>query len=101
MDPLVAELADLADAELQWSLIPEQRDAALAQCFHVVFDRLGEGRQRLAECGASGSRRDIIDRAYRQARAAMDEIKERQFAPPLEIRGFFQNSCPQREAFCK
>ena len=46
MDPLVAELADMADAELQWTLIPEQRDGALRQAFDVVLERIGQQRQR-------------------------------------------------------
>ena len=102
MEPLVAELAELADAELQWTLVPEQRDAALAQCFQVVLDRLEEELRRPAsECCGSGSRRAAIDRAYRQARAAMDEIKEAQFVHPLDAPGIFQNPCPRRQAFGK
>ena len=102
MEPLVAELAELADAELQWTLIPEQRDAALAQCFQVVLDRLEEELRRPAsECCGSGSRRAAINRAYRQARAAMDEIKESQFVHPLDAPGIFQNPCPRRQAFGK
>ena len=36
MDPLAAELAELADAELQFALEPEHRDAALVQAFESV-----------------------------------------------------------------
>ena len=40
MDPLVAELADLADAELQWTLTPENRDAALLAALEAVAQRV-------------------------------------------------------------
>jgi hypothetical protein len=84
MDPLVAELADMADAELQWTLIPEQRDAALRQAFDVVLERVGQQRERVAggaQCGPS--RRSAVERLWQQGRAALEEIKEAQFAHPL------------------
>ncbi len=40
MNPLAAELADLADAELQFALQPEHRDAAIYQAFQVVVERI-------------------------------------------------------------
>jgi hypothetical protein len=84
MDPLVAELADLADAELQWTLIPEQRDAALRQAFEVVLGRIEEERGRLAARPAASTReRSAIDCLWRQARATMEEIREAQFAHPV------------------
>ncbi len=40
MDPLATQLADLADAELQFALNPEQRDGALYRAFEVVMERI-------------------------------------------------------------
>jgi len=40
MDPLAAELADLADAELRYALEPEHRDAALFEALAVLDCRL-------------------------------------------------------------
>ena len=42
MDPLVAELADLADARLAWALNLEDRGAALYEAFEAVLERLRE-----------------------------------------------------------
>jgi hypothetical protein len=42
MDPLVAELADLADAELQFALEPEHREGALGQTFEAVRARISQ-----------------------------------------------------------
>ena len=84
MDPLVAELADMADSELQWTLIPEQRDGALRQAFDVVVERIGRERERTAgdpQCGSS--RLAAVERLWQQGRAALEEIKEAQFAHPL------------------
>ncbi|HUT11352.1 MAG TPA: cobalamin-dependent protein [Thermoguttaceae bacterium] len=64
MDPLAAELADLADAQLQFALNPPHRDAALYRAFEVVLERV---RRK-----GSGT---LIDRAER----AMEEIKESRF----------------------
>jgi hypothetical protein len=76
MDPLVAELADLADAELQDSLMPEHRDAALVRAFEVVANRMREEQQRIVResrvPAAAGLR--IVDLAD-QARHALDEIR--------------------------
>ncbi len=40
MDPLAAELADLADAELRFALEPEHRDAALFEALAVIDRRI-------------------------------------------------------------
>jgi hypothetical protein len=84
MDPLVAELADLADAELHFSLMPEHRDAALVQAFEVVVNRLREEEHRIVgdSSAPATARLRIVDLAN-QARHALDEIHEAQFAAPL------------------
>jgi radical SAM superfamily enzyme YgiQ (UPF0313 family) len=84
MDPLVAELADMADAELQWTLIPEKRDGALRQAFEVVLERIGQERERVTgDPACSPSRRASIERLWEQGQATMEEIKEVQFAHPV------------------
>jgi hypothetical protein len=84
MDPLVAELADMADAELQWTLIPEKRDGALRQAFEVVLERIGQEWERVAgDPACARSRRAAIERLWEQGQAAMEEIKEAQFAHQL------------------
>jgi hypothetical protein len=52
MNPLTAELADAADAELQFAIHLAQRDGALEAAFRAVRKRIGEEsnpkeRQRL------------------------------------------------------
>ncbi len=66
MNPLAAELADLADSELRWALNLQQRESALVQAFEVVLDRIRqEGRK-------AHHLRD-------QAQRAMDQIKDARF----------------------
>jgi len=77
MDPLAAELADLADAELRWTLQPPRRDAALLSAFRVVLDRIGQERKRLERAGDVADRqrlriRDLHDQAERAMRHIMD-----------------------------
>jgi len=68
MDPLAAELADLADAELRWALNPDQRDAALFSAFEVVLARISEAGQAVR-----------LRHLHDQARRAMDQIKDARF----------------------
>ncbi len=68
MDPLAAELADLADAELQFALNPEHREAALCQAMEAVLKRIGKERQSWR-----------ILHLRDQAERAMDQIKEVRF----------------------
>lgn len=70
MDPLVAELADLADAELQSALIPEQRDAALGQAMEALVERLQQ------DAGGDDFR---IGQLLVQARTALAEVREARF----------------------
>jgi len=74
MEPLVAELADQADAELQWSLMPHERDAALVQAMEVVRQRIRaefESRRGLP-AGALAPWEDLD----RQVQAALGEVKD-------------------------
>ncbi len=68
MDPLAAELADLADAELRYALQPEHRDAALFESL-AVLDRyiatLPRGRRN--------------EQLRAQSRWALNDARERRF----------------------
>ena len=65
MDPLAAELAELANAELQLSMHPEQRDGRLTRALEVVLERIGQQRR--------GWRvRCLRDQAER----ALDQVKQ-------------------------
>jgi hypothetical protein len=68
MDPLVAELADLADAELRFALELEHREGALHAALAVVVVRL-RGISR------GPQQEQLLDQAER----AMDEIRSAQF----------------------
>ncbi len=80
MDPLAAELADLADAELRFSLQPERREAALVSAFEVVLERIGEAWARVGHGGPScEAERLRMRHLHDQARRAMDQIKDARF----------------------
>ncbi len=68
MDPLTAELAEAADAELQFALQPEHRDAALFRAIEIVVQRIGQQ----PPCNRT---RRLKDRA----RFAMDQVGEARF----------------------
>ena len=88
MDPLTAELADLADAELHFSLMPEHRDAALVQAFEVVASRVRQEEQRIVgDSSAPAMARWRIVELANQARHALDEIRDAQFDAPLRKHG--------------
>jgi len=78
MDPLVADLADRADAELQWALEPEHRDGALLAAFEAVLDRVREERHRIGAAAGRGGRL-WIGQLHDQALRALDQIKEARF----------------------
>lgn len=59
MEPLVADLADLADGELQWALQPATRDAALGEAIRAVVRHL---RQVAAD---DPRRRELLYQAER------------------------------------
>lgn len=69
MDPLAADLAERADAELQFALELEHRDAALLQALEAVRGLLDEKRQ--------DDRRG--EALWRQACDALDEVRQAQF----------------------
>lgn len=60
MDPLVARLADAADAELQWCIELEHRDAALRAAMAALVEQLSDAYRSLRA----------------QANAALDEIDQ-------------------------
>ena len=67
MDGLVAELADLADERLHWTVNPETRDGALLETMPVVVRRLEQFEPE-----------EHLDRGalFAQARAAAEEVRE-------------------------
>ena len=74
MDPLAAELAERADAELQFALRPEHRDAALDAALAAVV-----------ECLQGWSDRRRARWALAHAEWAMGQLRESRF-PPVEPR---------------
>ncbi len=83
LDPLVADLADRADAELHFALQPGHRDAALARAFEVVQSRVHEERGRVCdEPAATAARKTRIRHLCDQVDQAMEEIREGQFRRP-------------------
>ncbi|MHB8898182.1 MAG: B12-binding domain-containing radical SAM protein [Thermoguttaceae bacterium] len=70
MDPLVADLADLADERLHWTLNPQTRGGALSETMPAVVEHLRQLRP------AGCPRRDEL---LAQAQAAADEIAGARF----------------------
>ncbi len=70
MDPLVADLADLADERLHWTLNPETRDGALSETMPAVVEHL----ERLLPSDCVNR-----DELLAQARTAADEIAGARF----------------------
>ncbi len=70
MDPLTAQLADLADAELRFALEPRHRDAALVQAMEVVVEQVRQSSPGWADRGK---------RLLQQAERAMAEVGELRF----------------------
>lgn len=68
MDPLTAELADLADAELQWAIHPTRRDAAIVAAMEAVAQRIDAEARR-------SDVRDLRDQAQR----ALEQVKQARF----------------------
>lgn len=80
MDPLAADLADLADAELHWALELEHRDGALAASFEAIVEGIGRENARLRQDAcAARNRKQRIDHLHEQARFALMEVKEARF----------------------
>jgi hypothetical protein len=80
MDPLAAEMADLADAELRFALQPQHRDAALVEAFQRVLTRIREEQENVATSRRPSDRkRERIDELCDRAQRAMGQIKEARF----------------------
>lgn len=80
LDPLVAELADLADSELRWTLHLERRESALVQAFEVVLDRIRQEEQTIIlDRKSTDARVSRIRHLYYQAQLAMDQLKDARF----------------------
>ncbi len=80
MDPLAAELADLADAELQWALELERRDGALVASFEAIVARIGQEVERLRQDHSADRKwRLRIERLRDHAESALAEVKEARF----------------------
>ena len=78
MDPLVADLADRADAQLQWALEFAHRQEALGSVFEVLLERIRELRGP-ASAGATASARAEparFERLEEQALAALGDLRE-------------------------
>ena len=86
MDPLTAELADLADAELRFSLQPSHRDAALVSAMEVIADRI-------LQAAPTNSR---IKQLQAQAQEALDEVREASFSK-TEIESSMVDNCHDPE----
>jgi len=79
MEPLAAELADLADGELRWALNLRERESGLLASFEVVLERIQEEERRTAGRAPGDGRGLRIARLRRQAERAMDEIRDARF----------------------
>jgi hypothetical protein len=80
LDPLAAELADAADAELRFALNLPQRDGALLAAMEAVADRLAREQASLRDgSAASASRRARVAELHQMAQWAIDQIKEVRF----------------------
>jgi hypothetical protein len=77
MDPLVADLADRADAQLQWALDFAHREAALGSVFEVLLERIRELRGPASgEATAALYSPARMERLEEQARAALGDLRE-------------------------
>jgi radical SAM superfamily enzyme YgiQ (UPF0313 family) len=77
MDPLVADMADRADAQLQWALDFAHREAALGSVFEVLLERIRELRGP-ASAGATVTpyQPARLDRLEEQALVALGHLRE-------------------------
>ncbi len=80
LDPLAADLADLADAELRFALNLPQRDGALMAAMVAVRDRAAREEASVqADPSASSLRQARIGQLRRQAEWAIQQVKEARF----------------------
>jgi len=80
MIPLAADLADLADSELRWTLNLPNRESALVQAMEVVLERIHEEEEAVGrDRNSSEKRRLEIGHLREQTQRAMDQIKDARF----------------------
>jgi hypothetical protein len=80
LDPLAANLADAADAELRFALDLPQRDGALVAAMEAVLRRLAREEAALrAGASADEARRSRVEHLRDQTWWAMEQIKEARF----------------------
>ena len=80
LDPLAADLADVADSELRFAINLPERDGALVAACEAVLERIArEETSVLADPRAGAARRARIGQLRREAEWAVDEIKELRF----------------------
>jgi hypothetical protein len=80
LDPLAADLADAADAELRFALNLPQRDGALTAALGAVVDRLAREEASVrADPSASAARRTRIEELQRRAEWVIEQVKEARF----------------------
>jgi hypothetical protein len=80
LDPLAADLADLADAELRFALNLPQRDGAIMAALEAVLERLAREEATLrAEPSAGVARHARVGPLRDQAQWAVEQIKEARF----------------------
>ncbi len=73
MNPLVADLADLADEQLHWALNPETRSGALSETMPLVIEHLRQ---------LSRADHPNRDELLAQAQTAAEQIAAARFQPP-------------------
>jgi len=77
MDPLAADLADRADAQLQWALDFTHREAALGSVFEVLLERVRELRgPASASATAAPYPPARLQRLEEQALAALGDLRD-------------------------
>jgi hypothetical protein len=77
MDPLVADLADRADAQLQWALEFAHREAALGSVFEVLLDRIRQLRGPASGSATAATYPPArLERLEEQALAALGDFRE-------------------------
>ena len=82
LDPLAAELADLADSPLRWTLDLPHRDSALLQSLEAVLERIRREEEMVLENRASSEAQiRRVRRLHDQARLAVERVKNVRFSP--------------------
>jgi hypothetical protein len=77
MDPLAADLADRADAQLQWALDFAHRESALGSVFEILLERIRELRRPAsADVATVPYEPARLERLEEQILAALDRLRE-------------------------